>query len=67
MTATLQAKDAGMNPVILEKLPIAGGNRIKSSSGMNASETKFQKEEGISDSNDKFFDETLKGGKGTNN
>ncbi|WYJ95676.1 fumarate reductase flavoprotein subunit [Enterococcus sp. 9D6_DIV0238] len=24
MTAALQAKDAGMNPVILEKMPIAG-------------------------------------------
>ncbi|GGC78980.1 flavocytochrome c [Enterococcus wangshanyuanii] len=66
MTAALQAKEAGMNPVILEKMPVAGGNTIKSSSGMNASETKFQKEEGITDSNDKFFDETLKGGKGTN-
>ena len=32
---------------------------------MNASQTKFQ-EKGIKDSNDKFFEETLKGGKGTN-
>ncbi|OTN90006.1 fumarate reductase flavoprotein subunit [Enterococcus sp. 7E2_DIV0204] len=66
MTAALQAKEAGMNPAILEKMPVAGGNTIKSSSGMNASETKYQKEEGITDSNDKFFEETLKGGKGTN-
>ncbi|MEI5995243.1 flavocytochrome c [Candidatus Enterococcus mansonii] len=66
MTAALQAKEAGMNPVILEKMPVAGGNTIKSSSGMNASQTKFQKEDGITDSNDTFFEETLKGGKGTN-
>ena len=33
---------------------------------MNASQTKFQEKEGIKDSNDKFFEETLKGGKGTN-
>ena len=46
-------------------MPVAGGNTIKSSSGMNASQTKFQ-EKGIKDSNDKFFEETLKGGKGTN-
>lgn len=39
---------------------------MKASSGMNASETKFQKEEGINDSNDKFYEETLKGGHGTN-
>jgi fumarate reductase flavoprotein subunit len=66
MTAALQAKEAGMNPVILEKMPVAGGNTIKSSSGMNASETKFQEKEGIKDSNHNFFEETLKGGKGTN-
>lgn len=67
MTAALEAKAAGMNPVIFEKMPVVGGNTSKSSSGMNASETKFQKEQGIEDSNDKFFEETLKGGKGTNN
>lgn len=66
MTAALEAKANGMNPVIFEKMPIAGGNTLKSSSGMNASETKFQKEQGIEDSNDSFYEETLKGGKGTN-
>ena len=66
MAAALSAKEAGKNPVILEKLPVAGGNTLKSSGGMNASETKFQKEQGIEDSNDQFFDDTLKGGKGTN-
>lgn len=67
MAAALSAKDAGKNPVILEKLPVAGGNTVKSSGGMNASETKFQKEQGIEDSNEQFFNDTLKGGKGTNN
>lgn len=66
MSAALEAKAKGMNPVILEKMPLAGGNTMKASSGMNASETKFQKEEGINDSNDKFYEETLKGGHGTN-
>lgn len=33
---------------------------------MNASQTKFQEAEGIADTNDKFYEETLKGGKGTN-
>ncbi|MFP9055527.1 FAD-dependent oxidoreductase, partial [Enterococcus faecalis] len=56
MAAALSAKEAGMNPVILEKMPIAGGNTLKSSGGMNASETKFQKEQGIEDSNQQFFD-----------
>ncbi|MCM3340696.1 flavocytochrome c [Paenibacillus sp. MER TA 81-3] len=67
MTAALEAKAAGMNPVILEKMPVAGGNTSKASSGMNASGTKFQKEQGISDNNDLFYEETLKGGHNTNN
>ncbi|GAB2023517.1 flavocytochrome c [Pseudolactococcus yaeyamensis] len=66
MTAAIEAKDAGMNPVILEKMPVAGGNTSKSSAGMNASETSVETVQGIADSNQKFFDETLKGGGGTN-
>lgn len=66
MSAAIEAKDVGLNPVIFEKMPVAGGNTSKSSSGMNASETKFQKENGINDSNDAFYEETLKGGGGTN-
>lgn len=66
MTAALEAKAGGMNPVIFEKMPVAGGNTTKASSGMNASQTKFQKEQGIEDSNDLFYEETLKGGHGTN-
>lgn len=66
MAAAIQAKDMGMNPVIFEKMPVAGGNTVKASAGMNASGTKFQEAEGIKDTNDLFYDETLKGGKGTN-
>ncbi|MFD1419775.1 flavocytochrome c [Lactiplantibacillus songbeiensis] len=66
MSAALAAKDKGLNPVILEKMPIAGGNTLKASSGMNASETKIQKKDGIKDTNQKFYEETLKGGHGTN-
>ncbi|HHT7804385.1 TPA: flavocytochrome c [Streptococcus suis] len=66
MSAAISAKDAGASVVLLEKMPIIGGNTAKSSAGMNASQTKFQEAEGIADSNDKFYEETLKGGKGTN-
>ncbi|MCG7408968.1 flavocytochrome c [Paenibacillus sp. ACRRX] len=67
MTAALEVKAAGLSPVILEKMQVAGGNTSKASSGMNASETKFQKEQNITDTNDLFYDETLKGGHLTNN
>lgn len=66
MAAALQAQEEGMNPVILEKMPVAGGNTLKSSGGMNASETKFQEKAGIKDSNQLFFDDTLMGGNNTN-
>ena len=46
MTAAIEAKDAGLNPVIFEKMPVAGGNTSKSSSGMNAAGSKFQKAQG---------------------
>lgn len=66
MSAALEAKEKGLNPVIFEKMPVAGGNTTKSSSGMNASQTKFQKEQGIEDNNDLFYEETLAGGHNTN-
>ncbi|MBS4761587.1 flavocytochrome c [Carnobacteriaceae bacterium zg-ZUI252] len=66
MAAAISAKDAGANVAIFEKLPVIGGNTAKSSAGMNASETKYQKEQGIVDENQKFFEESLKGGKNTN-
>lgn len=66
MTAAIEAKDVGMNPVILEKMPMAGGNTSKASAGLNASETSVEKAQGVTDSNDKFYEETLKGGGGTN-
>ncbi len=66
MAAAIQAHDKGVKVAILEKLPVAGGNTSKSSAGMNASETKFQTAQGIKDSNDLFYEETLKGGGGTN-
>lgn len=66
MSAALEAKEKGLNPVIFEKMPVAGGNTTKSSSGMNASQTKFQKEQAIEDKNDLFYEETLVGGHNTN-
>ncbi|MFD0896630.1 flavocytochrome c [Loigolactobacillus binensis] len=62
MSAALAAKQKGLKPVILEKMPTAGGNTLKASSGMNASETKVEKANGVKDSNQQFYEETLKGG-----
>jgi fumarate reductase flavoprotein subunit len=64
MAAALTAKANGAEKVvILEKELFNGGNTNFSSSGMNASETKFQKEQGIEDTNVLFVEDTYKGGK----
>ena len=66
LSAAIAAYDKGLtNIVILEKMAVNGGNTNFSSSGMNASETKFQKEQGIEDDSSLFAQETLDGGHNT--
>ena len=62
LTAALQARELGLNVVILEKNVKTGGNTSRASSGMNASESLVQLDEGIIDNNRDFYEETLKGG-----
>lgn len=62
MTAAITAKQAGLDVIILEKMSMIGGNTVKATGGMNAAETKYQKEAGIEDSVSTFIDDTMKGG-----
>lgn len=64
MAAAMTLAESELKPrfVMLEKMGVLGGNTNFSESGMNASETKFQKAEGIEDTNQLFADETFKGG-----
>ncbi|MDR1430470.1 MAG: flavocytochrome c [Spirochaetaceae bacterium] len=62
MAAAIIAKQAGLNVVLIEKMAMLGGNSSKSTGGMNAAETKYQKEQNISDSVQTFIDDTMKGG-----
>ena len=66
MTAAIMLKQAGKDFVILEKMPYVGGNTTKATGGMNASETYYQKEQGIEDSNALFAADTMKGGHALN-
>ncbi len=63
MTSAISAFDAKVKVVVLEKMPITGGNTQLAAGGMNATETVFQKKRGIQDSVKIMFDDTLKGGK----
>lgn len=47
---------------MLDKSPFCGGNSTKATSGINGSETKTQKAQGIKDTNEIFVADTLKGG-----
>lgn len=67
MTAAIELKNAGLNVVILEKMPMLGGNSVKATGGMNAAETKVQKEQGITDSVEQFVQDTMTGGHNLNN
>lgn len=64
LTAAIQASESGASVLIVEKMPIPGGNTLKASVGMNAAETRYQALKGISDSKSLFYEETLKGGHG---
>ena len=67
MTAAIQAvQDGATDVVVLEKMPITGGNTTRSTGGLNACATEYQKAEGIEDSVDLFVEDTMKGGKELN-
>lgn len=62
LAAAVQAHDSGAKVVVLEKMPIVGGNTNRATGGLNAVGTKYQKEKNIQDSIDLFIQDTMKGG-----
>ncbi|WP_057895740.1 flavocytochrome c [Liquorilactobacillus oeni] len=67
LTAAIQAKELGLNPVVLEKMEKLGGNTTRASSGMNAAETAVQLQHHIVDSYEDFYEDTFCGGGKLNN
>ena len=64
MSAAIAAKDKGARIVVLEKMPIIGGNTLISSGYFNAVDPERQKKQGIEDSIEKHIEQTLAGGDG---
>ena len=68
LSAAVQAKQDGVqNVVVLEKMPMVGGNTNRATGGLNAAETEQQKAKGIEDSIQTMYDDTMKGGYEKNN
>ena len=67
LSAAVQAKEDGAeNIIVLEKMPMTGGNTNKATGGMNAAESTPQKEQGIEDTIQTMIDDTMAGGKDLN-
>ncbi len=67
MTAAITAAQAGKTVIILEKGAVSGGNSSYATGGMNAAETHYQEEQGIEDSAELYYEDTMKGGHDLNN
>ncbi|TVL02541.1 flavocytochrome c [Shewanella algae] len=61
-SAGLEAMEAGASAVIIEKMPIIGGNSLISRAEMNVAGSWVQKNMEITDSKELFIQDTLKGG-----
>lgn len=62
MTAANVTATAGKKTILLEKMANVGGNTIAATGGLNASQTRIQEKLEIEDSNDSYFNDTMKGG-----
>lgn len=64
LAAAISAKEAGASDVlIVEKMPVIGGNTLLSSGVFNAPDSSLQKPFGIEDSTDLFFEQTYEAGR----
>ncbi|MEG0397828.1 MAG: flavocytochrome c [Cetobacterium sp.] len=62
LIAAIEAKLAGANVIIIEKMSFPGGNTLISGAEYAAPENWIQKKVGISDSKEQFYKDIIKGG-----
>ena len=67
LAAAASAIEAGGNVIIIEKLGFLGGSSAVSGGGYNAVDPSRQDRQGIKDSIDKHFEDTMRGGHQKNN
>lgn len=66
LTAAITATDNGASVIVLEKMPIQGGNTLISGGEYAAPGNWIQTEEGIEDNKEQFYNDILKGGDNEN-
>lgn len=66
LSAAIAAADAGARVIVLEKMPVIGGNTQLAAGGMNAAGTPTQAAKGINDNWQWMYEDTMKGGKNRN-
>ena len=62
LAAAVQATDLGAKVVVIEKIPMVGGNTIRAAGGLNAVGTALQQAKGTKDSVEVMYFDTMKGG-----
>lgn len=67
LSAAISAGEDGAQVLVLEKMPMVGGNTLRATGGMNAAGTAQQDAKGIQDSQDVMYQDTMTGGKNLNN
>jgi len=67
LSSAIEATNAGAKVIVVEKNAFMGGNTNYATGGMNAAGTKYQEADGIVDSPELYYADTMKGGKNLNN
>ncbi|MEX1302815.1 MAG: flavocytochrome c [Desulfotignum sp.] len=66
LSAAVEARVAGASVKVFEKMPLMGGNTRISDGGLSAPANFMQKQLGVSDSSELFYDDILRAGQGLN-
>ena len=66
MSAALQAREAGASVMVIDKMPVFGGNSTINGGAMAVAGSPLQKEKGIADSVDTMVADMLESGRGMN-
>lgn len=67
LAAAVEAYDAGKSVIIVEMMNMVGGNTLRATGGLNAAGTSVQKDQGIEDSAELHYEDTMSGGYQINN